>query len=98
EGDRRRRANLMDWHELDRALALLGFCLLYAVIAGITLIVLPRTSTAQYLNLEMVEISFTMNNVIGVFWIGLFAAGMYARRHEAPYRYILWLLAISYAL
>jgi diguanylate cyclase (GGDEF)-like protein len=98
EDDRKRRSNLIDWPELDRALALLGFCLLYSVIAAFTLAALPNTTAAPYLDPEILELSFTMNTAVGVFWVGLFGLGMYARRNQRPYRYILWLLAISYAL
>jgi diguanylate cyclase (GGDEF)-like protein len=98
EGDRKRRSNLIDWPELDRALALLGFCLLYAVLAAFTLWALPHTSTAPYLDPEVLELSFDLNTIAGIFWLGLLAIGMYARRNQRPYRYILWLLAASYAV
>jgi diguanylate cyclase (GGDEF)-like protein len=88
--------NLMDLPELERALALLGIALTIPLLVALAVLVLPYVDTRQYVDLEIVNLVLVTLGGLGVLWTLLLTLGFHARRHQRPYRYIVWIFVISY--
>jgi diguanylate cyclase (GGDEF)-like protein len=89
--------NLMDLPELERTLALLGIALTIPLLVFLAVMILPHVDTRQYVDLEVLDLMLSMLGGVSCLWIALLALGFHARRHQRPYRYIVWIFVASYA-